>query len=283
MLLSILISLVSTSSVPILGALGRPANAWFLAQLTRDHPEIAQALHNSSGVKPYTVSTLLDGRGRPFSAGKWLQAGEPCWLRITTFEQHLSEIVLQHVLPRLPGHLELYKMNFRIDGYTLFPAQHPWAGQSSYAAIAQNGFQQESSRQVRLEFSSPTAFRSEGADIPLPLPGQVFRSYWMKWNAFAPEGAQIQDVWPGFASACIMVSELAGINTTRWSFAEGTRGVATGFTGAVGFVLLPRNKCGDWAEYWDGADQVLQSLSQFAFYCGTGHHATIGMGQTRVL
>ena len=80
-----------------------------------------------------------------------------------------------------------------------------------------------------------------------------------------------------------MVSELAGINTTRWSFAEGTRGVALGFTGAVGFVLLPRSKCGDWEEYWDGADPVLQALAQFAFYCGTGDHATIGMGQTRLL
>jgi CRISPR/Cas system endoribonuclease Cas6 (RAMP superfamily) len=111
----------------------------------------------------------------------------------------------------------------------------------------------------------------------------VFRSYGQKWNAVAPEGVQIQDLWPGFAAACIMVSELSGLNTTRWSFAEGTRGVATGFTGAVGFTLLPKRQCGEWAEYWDGADRVMQSLAKFAFYCGTGHHASIGMGQTRVL
>jgi CRISPR-associated endoribonuclease Cas6 len=283
MLLSILLSLVSSSAAPILGALGRPANAWFLGQLTRHRPELAQALHDGNGVKPYTVSTLLDDRGRPLPAGKWLQAGEPCWLRLTAFEPQLSDAVLHQVLPKLPGHLELYKMSFRLDGYTLDPAQHPWAGQSTLTNIAQNSEHIEQSRQVRLEFATPTAFRSEGADVPLPIPAHVFRSYWQKWNSVAPEGAQIQDLWPGFAAACIMVSELSGLNTTRWTFAEGTRGVATGFTGAVGFTLLPRRQAGEWAGYWDGAERVLQSLAQFAFYCGTGHHTTVGLGQTRPL
>src|SRR3990172_6840295 len=27
--------------------------------------------------------------------------------------------------------------------------------------------------------------------------------------------------------------------------------------------------------------QVLRTLAEFAFYCGTGHHTTVGLGQTR--
>ena len=141
----------------------------------------------------------------------------------------------------------------------------------------------EKSRTVRMEFATPTAFRSEGADIPLPIPGHVFRGLWQKWNAYAPEDFQISPVWPAFANACVMVSELTGINTERWVFAEGTRGAATGFTGVVGFTLLPKNACGEFEPFWDGADRVLQNLAQFSFYCGTGHHTTIGLGQTRPL
>ncbi len=283
MLLSILLSLKSSHAAPILGSLGRPANAWFLAQITRSKPELGSALHDGQGPKPYTVSTLLDHLGLPLSAGKWLQPGEVCWLRVTTFNKELSELVLRQILPRLPAKVDLYKMSFYLEGWTLDPAQHTWAGQSSYTNLAQEYELTQSSQSVRLEFVTPTAFRSQGADIPLPIPGHILRGWWQKWNAFAPEPMQIHSVWPEFANACVMVSELGGINSDRWTFAEGTRGAATGFTGVAGFHLLPKRQCGDFAAFWDGADQVLQNLARFAFYCGTGHHTTIGMGQTRPL
>jgi hypothetical protein len=43
------------------------------------------------------------------------------------------------------------------------------------------------------------------------------------------------------------------------------------------------NKCAQWQQHWDRAQDVLQLLTQFAFYCGTGHHTTVGLGQTRVV
>jgi CRISPR-associated endoribonuclease Cas6 len=77
---------------------------------------------------------------------------------------------------------------------------------------------------------------------------------------------------------------MTAVNTMRWEFADGTRGAATGFTGTVGFTLLPKPKINEkWKPFWDGADVVMHSLARFAFYCGVGHHTTIGMGQTRSL
>lgn len=283
MLLSVLISLSPTFRSPVLGSLGRPIQAWFLEQVTRHRPDLGKVLHDESGVRPYTVSTLLDDHGMPYPAGRWLLPGESCWLRITTFSQELSRIMMDRILPGLPNSLTLYRMKFRVDGYTFDPAQHSWANQTSYTHLAQSGNLKHKNRQVRFEFASPTTFRSKRSDIPLPLPGNVFRSYWLKWNAYATPAIQLQDIWPQFAEECIKVSELTAVNTERWSFADGTRGVATGFTGTVGFVLLPKRQCEQWGEYWDGADQVLQTLAQFSFYCGTGYHATIGLGQTRPL
>lgn len=283
MLLSRLISLTAESSYPILGALGRPAQAWFLGQVTQANPGLASALHDETGLKPYTVSTLLDDNGRPLAAGSWLQPGQECWLRITTLNDALSDALEGKILARLPERLTLYKMNFRINGVARRRAEHPWADGTSFDQIAQDAGLAAANGSVRLEFASPTAFRSNGLDLCLPYPGQVFRSLWAKWNAFCPEPMQIQDVWPAFAEDCILVNEITALNSTHWVFAEGARGDATGFHGTLGFYLpAPKSLPEKWRGYADGAPAVMQSLARFGFYAGVGHHATIGMGQVRV-
>jgi CRISPR-associated endoribonuclease Cas6 len=175
-------------------------------------------------------------------------------------------------------------MVFRIDGYTLNPREHPWAGEISFFEIAEDSQYIKVSRETRMEFVSPTAFRSNGNDIAIPIPGQIFRSLSQKWNAFCPESMRLDVLWPEFAEGCIFVNEMTSVNTVHWEFAEGTRGAATGFTGTVGFTLLPKSKVNiKWQPYWDGADVVMQSLARFAFFCGVGHHSTIGMGQCRLI
>lgn len=284
MLLSTVLFLTSTTSVPILGALGRPAQAWLLNQIMRHRPRLAASLHDEGGIKPFTVSTLLNRYGHPHKAGDWLKERQECWLRVTTIGEELSEVFLTSVLKKLPKTLTLYKMDFRIDGYTLNPREHPWAGQTTYAEIAQDGHYEKATRAARMEFVSPTAFRASGNDIAIPAPQYIFRSLWQKWNAACPESMQVDNRWPDFAADCILVNELTAVNTIHWEFAEGTRGAATGFIGTVGFSLLPKAKVTDqWKSYWDGADVVMQSLARFAFYSGVGHHSTIGMGQARVI
>jgi len=284
MLISRLISLTAESSYPILGALGRPAQAWFLGQVTRANPGLANTLHDEKKLKPYTVSTLLDDNGRPLSAGGWLKPGQECWLRITTFDESLSDLLENRVLAHLPERLTLYKMDFRVNGVARRRAEHPWADGASFHEIAQDAGLTGAKNTLRMEFASPTAFRNNSLDVSLPLPGQVFRSLWRKWNAFCPEAMQVQDIWPAFAEACIFVDELTAVNTVRWTFAEGTRGAATGFTGTVGFRLPSARALKDeWREYTEGAAVVMHSLARFGFYAGVGHHTTIGMGQARML
>jgi CRISPR-associated endoribonuclease Cas6 len=284
MLLSIVLSLTSTASAPIFGALGRPAQAWFLNQISRKSPGLAKALHDDNGAKPFTVSTLLDRYGHPHKAGVWLKEGEECWLRVTSTSEELSDVILTGMLKKLPKSLTLYKMGFRIDGYTLNSREHPWAGQTTFTEIAQDSQDSRTPRDVRMEFVSPTAFRANGNDVSIPAPQQIFRSLWQKWNAACPGAMKLDERWPEFAADCILVNELTAVNTVRWEFAEGTRGAATGFTGTVGFTLLPKTKVPKkWQPFWDGADVVMQSLARFAFYSGVGHHATIGMGQARIV
>ncbi len=282
MLLSILLALTAESSYPILGALGRPAQAWFLQQVTRANPGLAQRLHDEQGLKPYTVSSLLDQHGRPLGAGTWLKPGQAVWLRLTTLNDELSLALEKHMIKKLPKRLTLYKMDFRVNDIYERQEEHLWAGSSSFSEIAQDFSNATTDNNVRMEFASPTAFRTNGLDICLPLPGQVFRSLWAKWNAYCPEPMQVQDLWPEFAEACILVSEMTTVNTHHWAFAEGTRGGSIGFTGTVGFHLPDKKRLHkDWHPYYDGTATVMHSLAKFAFYAGVGHHTTIGMGQVR--
>jgi CRISPR-associated endoribonuclease Cas6 len=202
-------------------------------------------------------------------------------LRVTTLNEEMSNAVQEDILPHLPQSLTLRGIEFRIEAYTLDPADHPWAGQATYGELVQGS--KGYSRYVTLEFASPTAFRSEGADIALPVPSHVFRGYWQKWNAFAPEPLCIDETWPQFAAACVMVNMLENLHTEKVYFADGTRGAVVGFEGKAGFALLSQKQCGEWAAIWEGASQVLQTLARFAFYCGTGHHTTTGLGQTRLV
>lgn len=235
-------------------------------------------------MKPYTVSTLLDSHSRLLRAGSWVQPGELCWIRITGLNEELSDLIETKLIKKLSKQLTIHKMNFRVNEVATKRTGHEWAGSTTFPEIAQDATLASVENRVRMEFTSPTAFRSNGLDICIPAPGQIFRSVWEKWNAFAPESMQVDDQWPQFASDCILVDELTAINSTRWDFSEGTGRSATGFTGTVGFHLAPKNKVKlQWQEKWDGANVVMQSLAGFAFYSGVGHHATTGMGQSRPL
>lgn len=281
---SILISLTAESSYPILGTLGRPVQAWFLSQVTRSDPALASQLHDEQGLKPYTVSTLLDSHSRPLRPGSWVKPGELCWLRVTGLNEELSEFVETKFIKKLPKQLTIHKMIFRVDDIAVKRSEHEWAGETTFSEIAQDAALASAENRVRMEFASPTAFRSNGLDVCIPAPGQIFRSLWEKWNAFAPEPMQVHDFWPQFVNDCILVDELTAINSVHWDFSEGSGRSATGFTGTVGFYLAPKHKVKQqWQEYWDGANVVMQSMAGFAFYCGVGHHTTNGMGQARLI
>ncbi len=261
--------------------LSRQVQAWFLKQIQTISPELSQKLHDGIGPKPYTVSDLSR---QPSSAlfHHWFQETNQRAFRITLLDDDLAEFIIDKWLAKkLQTNMKLWWVDFKIEAYTFNSKDHPMAGIFSYADFIQ-AEKSLNERSVTLDFISPTAFRSEGADIALPIPAHVFRGYCAKWNAFSPEPAKIQDVWYSFASNCIMVSELKNVNTERWIFADGTRGAATGFMGKVSFTLLPKNLCGDWAAIWPDSARIMQTLAAYSFYCGTGHHTTIGLGQTRL-
>jgi CRISPR-associated endoribonuclease Cas6 len=252
--------------------LGREAQAWFLNQVQAHNPALSQAIHDTPDCKPYTVSDLY---ALPESVG----LGKDSYaLRITAFSEALEAVLTEKLLPNLPASLKLWYRVFAIRRAVTRADQHPLAVQASYGELARSA--RISASSIHMDFLTPTAFRSDGVDIPLPIPSHVFRGCWQKWNAYAPPPLRMDEDLFDFMRDCLLIDALENLNTQRLTFSNGKRGGATGFTGSVTFSFHMDKKRQKWAAEWDRWAEMARTLALFSLYCGSGHHTTIGMGQT---
>lgn len=258
MLVSAVIRLRAAQAGGRLHDLGRAAQGWFLGEVRAADPVLAKALHQGSELRPYTVALCAGPR----------QAHAP-WLRVTALTDEVAGVLLEHVLPAVPEGLTLAGQPFQVVGATLDGADHPWAGQTTHEELAQTYLlgTSEPPPWLNLEFATPTTFRSGGKHVPFPLPALVFDHWLNKWNHFAP--LSLNPDLKSFAEEHLSVSRY------RLASQVVRFGSATfiGFVGRCSFRALRDDT------YWL---RLLHMLTAYAFYCGTGHKTTVGLGQTRV-
>jgi len=273
MLVSLLITLLAQNSGKLGGFFGREIQAWFLSQLARHEPSLAESIHSSERIKPYTVSSLI--KPQTFSRVADNPNNE-YWLRITTLTESIGTVLLEKMAPRLPSTLRLQSEELKITGWT---TKGLWTGQTTYNEIMEQTNASSSLSRIRLRFASPTAFRSQQINNPFPLPDYVWKSLFWKWILFAPDTLQINPKWPEFAANCITVTEF-DIHSEKINL-RGNKGIL--FGGCVGdatYHLLPEKECGEFSSFWHNAEQVLKLLAEFSMFSGVGHHTTMGLGQT---
>ena len=251
-LLSLVLFLEPQGEVEMPADLGRAVHAWFLDRVREDAPELAERLHEGHALRPFTLSPLRRTEERR------------CWLRITALEAELAEWLLGATWPE---EITLGPVAYRLRGVTSDPQEHPWAGRTTYEALLGHllGTEEPEAR-VELEFASPTTFRSRGHHLPLPLPHLVFGSYREKWNAFAP--LRLPEAVLSYVEEQVVVARYR-LCTRLVAFGEAR---FVGFVGSCRFLALRRDP--RWL-------RVVQLLADFAFYAGTGHRTTVGLGQTR--
>lgn len=262
---------------------GKQARGWFLEFVKKIRPDLFQILHGNQEDsilrRAYTISTLLGKNGLPLPLNEPILRGQPLLLRLSSYNDALTDVMVNEILPQLPSTIYLNALGCRLENNPLQSNGFEWEGVDSFAGLVRSSINVHRSRQVCLEFVSPTAIRTGKVDLPLPMPGAIFSGLWSRWNENAPKEFQVDDLWPDFAHDCLVIDENTQIVTCRWPGPESIP--VNGFIGRVFFTMLPRNKVGKWESYWDGADQKLQALSSFAFFCGAGYEPMVGLGQVR--
>jgi len=269
MLTSLILQLQSPTAATLPANLGRAAQALLLRLIGASDADLARELHAGDGPKPFTVSNLVLGKRAKGSLR--IEAGQAGWLRLTGLTEAVGERLLA-LAAQPPATVEMDGHHLTVMGATLDSAVHPWAGQSTYQALAAPyllGGQPNPPSRMHFEFASPTTFRSQGQYLPLPLPELVFGSLLDRWQAFAP--IALHPDMRRFAAEAVVLGRYH-LRTRGMPYKQG--GMQIGFTGEATFVALNRDR------YWLN---VLHLLAAFAFYSGVGYQTGAGLGQVRAV
>lgn len=248
---------------------GRAAHALLLHTVQRSNPALAEKLHAASGVRPFTVSTLM---GR--FPNKRPDPAQVYTLRFTATRADVARLLLEAVQPGgalAPGAgVELDFLPFAILSVAAQPEQQPWALQTTYQQLsAEHLLGSPAPRQVGLQFTSPTGFHQEGKQATLPLPGLVFGSLLERWNAHSPM------VFPPelrrYAEECLVPARFE-LESRAVPGKESALRV-----GCVGSMLYTTI---NYDRYWMS---LVHTLVAFARFSGVGAGTSQGMGQARRL
>jgi CRISPR-associated endoribonuclease Cas6 len=274
-LLSLVLHLQPTHDDDIPGWTGRAVYAWFLDSLNRLDPALSKTVHDESGLKPFTVSSLI-GVGREEVIR--LRRAQTYRMRLTTLHPDLTRLVLNGLLPRwLAEGITLHDQPFRVLAAVTDSAVEPWAGLTSYAdlfgQVGLNPFRRKLPRTLHFTFGAPTAFNKTVGEsgvkqqINLPQPELVFGSLYERWKRYAT--VELHPDLLNFVRECVVVA-YHQIETQRVSFERASKGTVTGFVGRVGFQVAVADT------FWL---RQLATLTAFALYSGVGIRTGMGLGQ----
>lgn len=278
--IAIVLSLRAQHDGAIYGATGQHAHGFFLNSWRAIAAEVGDALHDDRPLRQFTVSPLM-GLARPRHGQTVVMAGDRAALRITALDWAIEGRLLAEWPLRLPAEVTIGGVRWRPEGLALAPADDPDAGCAAYAELRERGRGGERpSGRWRVAFETPMAFHLQnGAYLPFPLPERLIGGWLTRWNEFAPRPLPEAE-----EPADFLERVAAGLRVSQYDL----RTVSFRFwrDGPEGRAELPQIGCVG-ALTLDGAGlrradrAIVGALVDFSFYCGAGHHTTMGMGQTR--
>ncbi len=269
----------------IYGATGQHAAGFWLNSWRALAADVGDTLHDDRPLRQFTVSPLL-GLPNARRGQTLVAAGDEARLRLTTLDDREQVSLLTDWLVNLPPETTIGGVAWRFERLALAPSDHPGAGYATYAGL-RDRYRGGSPVPARwsLGFETPTAFHIQGESyLPFPLPERLAAGWLNRWNEYAPFPLLAHDdTTAGFlrrVEAGLRVSAYR-LKTVSFRFrhmaANGRRVHEVPQIGCVGELTL------DGATLAPADRAAVSSLVDFAFFCGSGHHTTMGMGQTRVM
>jgi len=274
MFASVVLRLRPLATVNLPANLGPAIRGAFFDLVKRFDPALATRLHPAKGQRElirYTTSPLqgpmdfVNGRVQ-------LQAGSNYWLRFTSTDAALSELLTTLDIKSIST-LDLLELPCTVVRVAITPRQSSWARSTDATALYRKWMVERKSvsNAVSFEFMSPTTFRHGAVNAPFPVPRLLFLSLARKWNACTPInlGNAINEAIDDFL-------ELTRYDLRTHSLAF-DKSREFGFVGWARYRLRPRTKDGDLLM------RITHLLVDFSFYAGVGAKTSMGMGQARRL
>jgi hypothetical protein len=259
---------------------------WFNNFIMRFDSALQSEISQDNVERVFTVS--------PFHSPRY---GYPSWIRITSIDSRLNQLLTEHLPELCNNHLELdngqkiqvtqvhlpetlppfLKNAANIDRFNPLT----WIGHSNPTQLISTIMQMPLSYKLKLFFHTPTSLRthSPSAYIKnnlLPLPQQIFETYIRRWQTLTS------------SVPIIALSEFLGEYTRLGQYSlrtynvDGWRwGNVTGFTGYADYVFAGnRYLPTELARDRDHLIRTCYILASLAFFVGTGQLTSFGMGQT---
>lgn len=231
------------------------------------------ALMPQSGIAPGTKHRGTHGNGEGPAAVK---------LRPTLLDDTLYPLVSQFFLQHLNGipTLRLGQTALTVARVMGSPeSDEPWAGFARFEDILASSSAEETAWYIR--FATPTSFRSGNAELPLPIPRLCFQSWLNSWDEHAPtpffeDKAARRDFLSKVVEGNVSVTYSEIRLLKRTLFFDGMRTREQGFVGACRFTVRPARVAPEHRK-------LLDALTRYSYYAGTGRKTTMGMGMTRRL
>jgi CRISPR-associated endoribonuclease Cas6 len=276
-LLSAVLTLRPLAALTDVPPLGRAAHALLLNAVHWADAALADEIHAGSDTRPFTTSNLI-GLSRPIG----LKPDRTYTLRFTAVSAAVTRALLAALQAdsspiSIGAEIRLADAVFRIEAVqpasqlTSLPTDHlhPWAAATGYEELSAPWLlgRVAPPRHVTLQFASPTAFKSGGRHVPVPLPALLFGSLLEKWNAFAP--VAFPPELRRYAEECLALSAYQ-LRTHSLPVKEG--GLRVGAVGTARYVAT------NYDRYWLS---LINVLADFALFAGAGAGTTMGLGQCR--
>ena len=279
---AIVIHAFPRTDLPLSHAQGKVLHGLFYELLQQAGAAKGDAVHDASGLKPFSTALLLNERQR---RAERLRAGEELKVRFTFLDDTIYPLLSRYFLTTPDLRLELVRTELTVARILTTPhSNETWAGCRSFEDIYEHASDEE--RRFAFHFATPTFFKRGGGPaypdlmVPLPLPDLLFGSLLRNWNRFSPlpfsEEALLKDI---FAHHLEMTSHRIASQQARLVFqkTDGTYRTTAfpGFAGHCHFRL-----CGNPA---GAVNKQLNALADLAFFSGVGARTTMGFGVARRL
>ncbi|MGB5899905.1 MAG: CRISPR-associated endoribonuclease Cas6, partial [Geitlerinemataceae cyanobacterium] len=247
---------------------GRHIHALFLNLVSSVDAELGTHLHDAKSDKAFTLSPLQIQKRSPQNSRckllwehqKPIEAGTPCWLRISLLDDTLFSKLTQlwlNLNPDRPWHLGSANLYVTSILGTPQPTQ-PWANACTYQQLYDRASNEN--RTIAFQFATPVAFRQGKYDTALPTRESIFNSLLSRWNKYsgiAFSELSIESLFPSYFN---IQTEMVMDSRSR-------------FIGCVGEITY--KIMGDVEPL---KIKQINVLSNFAIYSGVGRKTTMGMG-----